>query len=742
MTPLEAALSYAKKGWAVFPCHSVNPEGYCTCGYRGDPDDHAVGKHPRTLNGVKDATTDEYRITEWFERFPESNIGLATGSQSGVFAVDVDPRHGGFQSLEEYEMFRDEGPLPSTLQSISGGGGRHIIYSSRDSSVGNRQNWLPGIDIRGDGGYIIVPPSKHFSGGKYRWLNEDVQIVKAPSDLLQSIQNARGSGQASELGSTAELLKGVPHGKRDETLFRAACRWRRQLKDRSAVLTLVLEAARNCEPPFPEAEARKKVTQAFKQDHDDDDDEDLYFNGDDDGRHLTDHGNAQRLVDSYGDEIIHVEAWGWMVWDNDRWVADDKKLVVAHTRETVQGIYDEAVGAPSKDKRKALMKHANLSEAAGRINAMVELAKSDARVSRSVDDFDQQPWLFACKNGTIDLRTGDLLPHSREHMITRFSKVEYDPSYKCAMWDDFLEYATFGDQELIRYLQQAAGYTLTADTREECLFLIHGPAASGKSTFMDGLMTACGEYAMVTQAETFLNRRGQGPPKDELARFYGARMVATVEVPEGERFAEALVKQLTGGDKVAARHLYKQGFEYTPQFKLWFGTNHAPRIQDDAIWRRIKKIPFTRAVPPDERNPALKAMIKDPERGGKRVLSWAVQGCIDWIQSGGLVTPASVKAETNEYRLDQDKFGAFLEEHCEVGPNLEVSKSELYARYQQWCFTNGEKPMTATSFTTKVKSRFEGFDAKRRSSGLWYTGLTTKEPVSINFADAYSRFGT
>jgi putative DNA primase/helicase len=741
MTPLEAAIYYAGRGWAVFPCHSVTADGFCTCGNR-DTEDHSVGKHPRTLNGVKDATTDQARITEWFSLFPESNIGLACGSVSGVFAVDVDPRHGGFESLEEFEIMRPDGPLPPTLQSVSGGGGRHMIFAlSNQDTLKNRVNWLEGVDIRGDGGYIIVPPSKHASGAKYRWLNEDVTIAKAPDDLVTSVDRAKGMGDKSDLPPTAELLKGVPAGKRDDTLFRAACRWRRQLKDRAAVMTLVLEAARNCDPPFPEEQARQKVNQAFRQDHEDDDDEELYFNADDDGRHLTDHGNAQRLVDAYGDELIHVEAWGWMVWTGIRWVADDKKLVVNQTRDMVQSIYDEAVGAPSKEKRKALMRHANLSEAAGRISATVELAKSDPRVSRSVDDFDQEPWLFACKNGTIDLRTGNLLPHSREHMVTRYSQVEYDPSYKFDQWDDFLMYATYDDYELVRYLQMAAGYTLTADTREECLFLIHGPAASGKSTFLDGIQTAMGEYAMVTQAETFLNRRGMAPPKDEIARFYGSRMVATVEVPEGERFAEALVKQLTGGDKVAARHLYKAGFEYTPQFKLWFATNHAPRVQDDAIFRRIRKIPFIRSVPIEERNPSLKMNIRNPETGAKRVLAWAVQGCIDWMNSGGLITPAAVKKETNEYRLDQDKFGAFLDEHCSIGRDLEIHKDALYSRYQAWCFTNGEKPMTATSLTTKLKSRSEGFSSARRKGGLWYTGLTLKEPTPVNFEESYAKFG-
>lgn len=724
MTPLEAAISYARRGWHIFPCHSI-VDGNCTCGKK-DCDNQ--GKHPRTFNGVKDGTTDEARITQWFTQWPESNIGLACGIESNVIAIDVDPRHGGFESLEDYESNRPEGPLPATLQAISGSGGRHILFQyPANVNVGNRIDWLPGVDVRSNGGYIVVPPSRHLSGAKYRWLNE-LPLATPPADLVTDLQTKK-SGGSSDLPATKDILKGIPEGKRDDVLFRAACRWRRQLKDKAAVTTLVLEAAANCEPPFPKEDALVKVEQAFKQNHDDDDDDELEIPNEDDGRHLTDDGNAKRLIDAYGDELLHVEAWGWMVWSGSRWKVDGNNTVMAKSRETVQSIYQEAVGAPTKDKRKKLIKWANQSESASRIIAMMNLGKSDDRIRKDITDFDADPWILACRNGIIDLRTGDLRPHSRDDYITRYTDIVYDPDYTMPQWERFLEDSARGDLELVRYLQMAAGYTLTGDTREECLFFIHGPAAAGKSTFLDGIQTAMGEYAMVTQAETFMNRKGQGPPKDEIARFYGARMIATVEIPEGERFAEALVKQLTGGDKVAGRHLYKSGFEYSPTYKLWFATNHAPRIQDDAIWRRIKKIPFTNPVPPEKRNPQLKANVKNPDMGGKAVLAWAVRGCVDWLSHGGLITPAVIKDETNEYRLEQDKFGAFLDDQCVQGPGLEVKRDDIYSRYQTWCMMNGEKPMTSTSFTTKIKSREENFQAKRRSDGWWYIGLTLKQPL-------------
>jgi putative DNA primase/helicase len=738
-TPLSAALEYAENGWQVFPCYEFK-DGKCACS-KGKNCENAA-KHPRTMNGVKDATNDPEQIHRWWTTFVDANIGLAAGEDSGIFVIDIDPEKGGFDSIERWEEARPEGPLPPTRTSMSGGGGRHLIFKyPSEIKIGNRVGWLDGVDVRSTGGYIIVPPSTHASGAKYRWINE-LSVADAPADLLHAVtsrKGGKGEHDLSDLPPTADILKGIPEGQRDDTLFRAACKWRRQLKDRAAVQTLVLEAARNCDPPFPEDQALQKIEQAFKQDHSKsifDDDDEVELPDDSEGRHLTDDGNAQRLVDAYGDELRHVEAWGWMTWDGVKWRIDDKNVVMRRARDTVQSIYVEAIAAPNKDRKKKLIRHAEASEAAGRVAAMITLAKSDDRISMVPDDFDADPWLFACRNGVIDLSTGELRPPTRDDHITKFADVEYDPDFRLDRWERFLDDSTRGDQELIRYLRAAVGYTLTGDTREESLFIIHGPAASGKSTFIDGVMCALGEYAMVTQAETFLSRRGQGAPKDELARFYGARMVATVEVPEGERFAEALVKQLTGGDKLSARHLYKSGFEYTPHFKLWFATNHAPRIQDDAIWRRVKKIPFIHSVPAEKRDPLLKMEMKDPELGGKAVLAWAVRGCIDW-QQHGLITPKSVREETEDYRIEQDKFGTFLDEECVIKADAEIKKDDVYARYKEWCFTNGEKPMTSTSFTTKIKGRPEGFTAKRRSTGWWYTGLGVKERSSTwEFVDS------
>lgn len=733
MTPRsEAALEYAARGLQVFPVHSIE-NGRCTC---IRPDCPSPGKHPRTFNGVKDATSDPQRVREWWSKWPNANVGLACGAGSSIFAIDVDPRHQGDASFEEWETLRPAGPLPPTRVSRTGGGGRHIFLRwPRSGGIGNRTNWLPGVDVRGEGGYVLLPPSDHASGGVYTW-ESDVATAEAPEDLVDDLKR-RGRGTGSgELRDDESILQGVPEGQRDDVLFRACCRWRRLHKDSyTAVRLLALAAASRCDPPFPEVEALKKVDQAFLQDHSEE--------GDDEGdwltrvaderqvRHLTDDGNALRLIDRRGSELRWTAGWGWLHWNGRWWARDELNTVMALAREAVQSIYEEAARGADRSEREALAKWARQSESSGKITAMVNLASSDRRIVRRVEDFDQDPWLLPVLNGVVHLPSGELLAHDSARMVTGGSDVEYVPGSRLEAWERYLDVATGGDAELRRYLQKAAGYTLTGDTSEDALFMVYGPAASGKSTFVDALMAVLGGLAIMTQAETLMHQAGgRGAPAGELARMYGKRMVATIETPRGERIAESLVKQMTGGDKVAARYLYQQGFEYRPTFKLWLATNTAPRVNDDAIWRRIKRVPFTNAVPVEERDLRLKEALRDPLVGGRAVLAWAVEGVRMWREEG-LVAPLSVVMATEEYREEHDRLGAFLNE-CFLWDvkdhSLQTVFREIYSAYQVWATSGGERPMTSTALGIALKER--GFIKTRTAQGPAYLGLTPHHTTS------------
>ncbi len=256
-TGLDYALEH---GWPVFPCHRI-VRGACSCPLGASC--RSPGKHPRTKNGVKDATTDRLVIEAWNGRWPDAiNWAVATGGENGPNVVDVDARKNGFGSLKEW------GELPATLSASTGGGGRHLYFAS-GLSLGNRTGWLAGVDFKTQGGYVMLPGSNHISGGTYKWENLGAPLAAMPEALVEAIKNA----PTATLPATDDVLAGVPEGKRDDILFKAACRWRRQLGDnRKAVETLALAAARACLPPFPDDQAIKCVESAFRQDHRDDDD--------------------------------------------------------------------------------------------------------------------------------------------------------------------------------------------------------------------------------------------------------------------------------------------------------------------------------------------------------------------------------------------------------------------------------------------------------------------------------------
>ena len=679
---------------------------------------------------MKDATADVATVDLWWSTWPDANIGLACGAASGIVVVDIDQRHGGYVSLEEWESQRGE-PLPETLIALSGGGGRHLFfkYPGDAMPVPNRNGWLSGVDVRSDGGYVILPPGTHISGGTYTWLNLGTLVAQAPIDLLQAIRAGAGGSTRGDLPDTASILEGIGEGQRDDVLFRWACRLRRQLGDnREAVEILVLEAARKAKPPFPENEARAKVEQAFKQNHDDDPFTWSFVNEEGEPiRSATDLGNALRFVDHHVDTVRYVPQWGWLQWTDIGWVRCGTEDVNFMARSVPDIIRADAKSLMQDNPTMstALLRWSRQSESAGKLSAVESLARDDVRIRRDVDEFDADDFVIGCRNGIVDLRTGDVREVSRDDLVTKNTNVVYDPDFELPAWNAFLEEATQGDTEVMAYLQRAAGYTLTGSNAEECFFVISGPPASGKSTFLDALLGALGGYGTTTQSDTFMYRRGQSGDKNELARLAGVRLVSVSEIREGELFNESLVKQFTGGDRVTARFLYRDTFEFRPQLKLWIGTNHDPDARDDAMWRRVKKVTFSKTIPVDRRDPALKAMLRDPDVGGKAVLAWAARGAMEWVKHG-LVEPVAVTAAVHDYRAEQDRMGQFIEETMNIVPGEAVGVQALYTTYNIWCKMNNERPLRTPQFVNAMKARGLGVIKHEVDRKRYFTGAQAK----------------
>lgn len=724
MTLLEEAAKYAAYGWRILPIHSIDADGVCTC---GKVECSAPGKHPRTFQGSKDASSDPEVVRRWWQQWPTANIGLACGRESGVFVVDIDPRHGGFESIDEWEENREEGPLPETLIARSGGGGKHLIFKwPQDGPVPGRNPWLPGIEIKAEGGYVVLPPSNHISGGKYQWANE-AQPVDAPGDLLASIRTGSRTSKPA-LPPAKDILKGVPEGQRDDVLFRHACQLRRRGYEMEHAMVIILEAARNSTPPFAEAEARKKVEQAWKYGGDEDDlPIGASLESDSESRHLSDDGNAHRLVDQHGRDIRYVGAWGWLVWDGCRWLRDETGVATALARETVQTIYQEALEEEDKARRKAVNAWAFRSEAAARIEAMVRLARADRKIAVEPEVFDADPWQLNCPNGVLDLRTGDLRPHKRDDMLTKVTGVRYNPEAACPRWMSFLE-KIMPDEEVREFLRRAVGYSLSGITREKIMIMLHGTGDNGKTVFLETVRAVMGDYAMGTPSATLVNRKADAIPND-VARLRGARFVTASETREGAQLASEFIKEITGGDKITARFMRAEWFEFTPEFKLWLATNHPPVITDfgDAIWRRMRLIPFTVAVPKAEQIPR-DVLLEGFMQEAAGILNWAVAGCLAW-QNDGLKEPTAVMLATETYRDDMDWFGEFIHECCVAEESAITPTMNLYDVFRRWSLMRGDtKPWSVGSFGRQLKQR--GFAPGRTRTGeKGFHGIQLREAL-------------
>ena len=429
-------------------------------------------------------------------------------------------------------------------------------------------------------------------------------------------------------------------------------------------------------------------------------------------RPLTDAGNAERFVDRYTDEVCSVPGWGWLIFDGTRWRRDDAGQIMEFAKGAARAILDEAQRAKDLETRKALAGHAVRSESAGRLNAMIDLAASDANLVARTSTFDENPYRLNLANGTLNLKSHQLYPHRRTDWITKYIPIEYDPNAACPVFEAFLA-RILPDMATRAFVQRALGYSLTGSTSEQCLFLLWGTGANGKSTLLEVVRDILGEYATSAPIETFLAKRDGGIPND-LAKLYGVRLVTASESGVNRSIAEPLIKQLTGGDTITARRLYEEYFEFRPTFKIWLATNHKPRIRgtDHAIWRRIRLIPFTTTIPDGEQDKSLRDKLK-VERPG--ILRWMVEGCVAWRRDG-LGQPEAVAAATDVYRAEQDQLAGFFDEACVLGADRVTPTKDLYGSYVVWAGSAGEQAMTMREFGAVLSER--GFTTEKRSGGV------------------------
>ena len=405
----------------------------------------------------------------------------------------------------------------------------------------------------------------------------------------------------------------------------------------------------------------------------------------------SDEALALRFSAQYGADWRYVAGFGrWYWWDGTRWVLDETLKVFDLARLVCR----EASAETVKDSL-------GRAVASAKTVAAVELlAKADRRHAAPIDLWDANPLLLNTPGGIIDLKTEEMRPHRREDYCTKVTAVA--PGGRCPIWHKFLDRVTGGDAELQEYLKQVAGYALTGNISEHCLFFLYGTGRNGKTTFIRALSDIAGSYAAVAPMETFVATRNEQHPT-ELAGLRGARLVTANETEEGRRWAESRIKALTGGDRITARFMRQDFFTFTPQFKLLIAGNHRPGLRnvDEAIRRRFHLIPFNQIISEDEQDPALPEKLKAEWPG---ILAWMIEGAVEWGMMG-LRVPEAVQRATQDYLSAEDLLERWVQERCALDPNLTMTTRDLYADWQKWCEEAGEHPGSMKRFVQRLESR-------------------------------------
>lgn len=453
-------------------------------------------------------------------------------------------------------------------------------------------------------------------------------------------------------------------------------------------------------------------------------------------RRCTDLGNAERIIDQFSPYIKYChESESWYIWNSieGRWKQDNKERIMQISLDVTRRLLIESARAATDQNRKDLARWAFECENKTHQRGMIDLARTFPAIHVDLDQLDSDDYLINMSNGTFNLKTYELQNHKKEDFISKTVGYNYDPAAKCPMWLAFLDriFRSRKDKDqIIAFIQRAAGYTLTGVTAEEILLMCWGSGKNGKTVMLEVLRGVMGEYATVTEGATFIQSKyaDASRPRNDIARLAGSRMVCASENASETHLDEVMIKKLTScEDRISARFLNKEYFEFKPKFKIWWIFNHQPQITDQtfSIWRRIKMIPFEETIPEEERDKGLADKLKKELPG---IFNWVVEGLKQYNKIG-LNEPECVTKTTNEYKDQQDILGDFFSYGIEIGKGKEVKASDLYQAYVQYnnMENTNERPMSSTKFGKILVDK--GYKREKKTSGNYYIGLCVKRVV-------------
>lgn len=749
---LTTALAYAKAGLYVIPLHEpiLNATGECigcTCGNnhltpKGEPDT-SRGKHPRIDQWRELASNDPEQIRAWWEEWPTANIGIAAG-KSDLLILDLDKYKKEYKGADLLTTGEQE-----TVTGQSGGGGEHLYYRMpKGKFYGNKTKGLPpGIDIRGWGGFVVAPPSLHYSGTRYAWKTGCSPLEREPAELpakliaiLDGAQESKtkpvhftGNGSTPipdlsllRLWAKEQLQIGWQAEDRSKNDYGVTCEMIRagytddQIKwvfDTYPIGTKGKYAEKD-EKYLTDmiAKARAEVeSQLTKK---------KWFEP-------TELGNAERLADAHGDTIrcvfLKEKKKRWHVWDGKQWKVDEGEMLIRKAKATVRGMYREAAEIKDDDARNAFVKYIRSCESKQKLYSMIDLAGAEEGITAYPDDFDPDPYLLNCENGILDLRTGELKPHDSSYMCSRLA-VAYDPSCPTPLWDAFLK-RFFGEKpDIANFLQRFGGYTLTGKATEKNFIIEHGASGNnGKSTFLGALRGCLRDYAYAIKLDVLTavsHNAGGDAATPSLLAMQNCRLLTSDEIPEGWRPNVSLLKNITNGaiEPINVRGLFLTSASYMPTMKLWLFGNPVPKLpsEDDGIWKRALLVPFTYQIPDSEVDTEFAYKLQAELPG---ILAWFAKGTREWL-ARGLSIPQSIRTATKEYRDEMDLVQRFISEVCFVGPDERIQTDKLYQAWEAWRKGKGQE-LTKNKFSRKLTNL--GYETMESDSKSYKTGLTLNQ---------------
>lgn len=670
---LSTARSYIQRGFSVIP---IRP---------GDKRPLAPWKEFQE----RYATDEE--LVAWFGGESPVNIGIVTGKISRITVLDID-------SEEALAAARERG-LPPT-PSVKTARGFHFYFAYK-IGVGNFQKRadLPGIDLRGDGGYVVGPPSVHESGSVYEWADGQLPFADLPEWVTHKPNVRADENPRRDFRTT---IHGVAQGSRDQSLFLYACSLRALRLSQSEAQDLVSLAAQRCCPPFSASLAIEKVRSAYK-----------YVPK---RRPNTELGNAERIVDLFATELRYAPGKGWLVWDGKRWCPDDTDRVFEYAAVSARLIESEIADRDDDRKRAEIRKWSKSSESRARLSATIDLAAKQSALVIRASELDKDPWLINLPNGLLDLRSQSLTPSDSSHLVSKVTTAVFDPAATCPTFISVLQ-QVIGDDTTMEFIQRWFGLCLTGEISEQKIVTFCGSGANGKSTILNAIRDVLGEYAVHIDGATLTGGLvSGGQPRSDLARLASARFATVAELESGVFLSESLLKQMSGGDPLTCRIPYeKTEFQFVPAFKLVIATNDWPRIRgnDEGIWRRLILILFRTSVPAHEQDKDLGRKL-GKERSG--ILNWMLEGLRRYLLDG-LPIPATVADTTSSWREAMDPVGTFISHYLNRSRTSTTSSADIADAYAHFCVQNDHQ-VEVKRLRSALRSRFEPHRTKV-SRGWW-----------------------